>query len=446
MTSLQLHHPRTPGAVDMPRGRRSIARPDDAGLPPIVRATVLTSLALLGALGAWAAVGTVRQTAVTTGQVVPSGDVRSVQHLEGGIVADLLVREGEVVDKGQPLVLLEPVQALSERDQLRARQIGLELKAERLRAFIEDRPPQFPAGVDPGLVRDQRIVLDAQTSARTSALEVLARQIEQRKTETAVLRDQLDSVESQLRFIREEVAIRAALEAKGLVSRLTYIDTLREEARLAGERDRLAGQIPTAEQALAEAEGRYVDQRMRFAQQAADEMATTTAELAQVRELRANLEDRVRRLTITAPARGIVHDLRIKTLGGVVEAGGIVLDLVPAEETLLAETQVSPRDIGQLSPGQEVAVKLSTYDYARYGTIPGRLVELSPTTFLDPDGHPYFRARIELQSSHVEKDGVRLPILPGMTVEADIVTGERTLAEYLLRPVYVALGEAFREQ
>jgi HlyD family secretion protein/adhesin transport system membrane fusion protein len=396
----------------------------------------------------WAHFTNVEKVAITTGQILPSGYVHALQHLEGGIVQQILVREGELVEAGAVLVRLNPTAAQAELDQVRAREVALELQAERLRAFAEQRNPQLnrQGGSNAQLRDDQRTIFRMQDQARASQREVLQRQLAARRAELATIEEQYRALTRQVRSLAQTLAMRRELLEKGLTSRIVYLDTEREHSRLSGELAQSTSNINRAREAVAEAEARLQETENRLATDSLSEMGRLSAELAQVRESLSRAEDRVQRLDIRAPVRGLVKDLRVRAVGGVIAPGASVVDVVPVGQELVAEVKISPRDIGFVKIGQEVWTKVTAYDFARYGIVPGHLKGYSATTYQDPDGQLYFRGVVALTRTHVNEKTGQHPLLPGMVVQADVKLGDRSVLEYLFTPIYASLRSAFHER
>ncbi|HEX9770785.1 MAG TPA: HlyD family type I secretion periplasmic adaptor subunit [Kiloniellales bacterium] len=416
--------------------------------PPrlLTQMTQVISLLIVGLI-AWAAVAEIRETALAQGQVIPAGSVLKVQHLEGGIVADILVDDGDIVDRGQLLIRLESASAQAELEQLRAREAALALRAERLRAFVVGRVADFAAGsAHPELAADQQAILDMQTEARASQRKVLEARIDQKQAQAAALIGQRKSLERQVQILEEELEMRSELLKKGLMSRVVYLETERTLNRTRGELASIEGEAAKTTAAIREAEDSLEEMDLGLRNDALKEMGEVTGELAQVREQLAKLRDRVARLAIVAPARGVVQGLIAKTVGGVVPPGETVMEIVPLDEILVAEVRISPRDVGHLRVGQEADVKITTYDVARFGSVEGRLQQISATTFEDDEGDPYYRGIIALASDHVGKDPEANLIVPGMVVDVAIDTGSKSVMQYLLKPVYRGFNGAFSER
>ncbi len=444
-----------PAKVHIERGDRQIRYMaqsvllEESGTSRLVRMAILVVSLVVVAFAVWSALTRIDEVAAANGQVVPSGSVQVVQHLEGGIVRDILVRDKDLVDAGQSLIRFDPTQALAELDQVRARRMALWLRTERLRAFTEGREPDFGFALPDyrRLVEDQQSIYRQQLTTRDSQREVLERQIAQKEAQLATIRNQQTAVRQQLAYQDEELQMRSTLVDQGLTSKILLLNLKREYANTQGELARLTGQIATVQEELAEIETRLVDIDATLRQDALQELGEASAELAQVEKSLQRAEDRVRRLEVVAPARGYVQDLKVNTVGAVLPAGGVLMEIVPVDEILLVEAKISTRDVGHVSVGQPVAVKVTSYDFARYGSIDGTLQSVSATTFIDEqDGRPYYKATVELSQPYVGNTPGLNPVLPGMTVQADVVTGHKTLLQYLLKPIYVSLRQAFHER
>ncbi len=389
----------------------------------------------------------VSETAVVQGQVVPAGSVHVVQHLEGGIVAEIMVEDGEVVSAGQALLRLDVRAAESERNETRALEASLILQAERLRAFILDRDPDFTLdNAYPELVADQQDILRMQRQARDSQQEILQSRIRQRQAQLASLENQRKQQEEQVTITDELVEMRSKLVAKGLVSRVVFLETLQGHSSTRGDLVAILGQMTKTQEDLAEAEDNLMELGTRLRTEAQTELGNVSAELARVRETTSELDDRVDRLVIRAPIRGIVKGLAKETVGVVVRPGELVMEIVPVDDALVAEVQISPRDIGHIEIGQEARVEFTTYDASALGTVKGHLDRISASTFIDDRGSVFYKGTIAFDKAYVGGDPARHHFLPGMQVEGDIVTGQRTLLRYLLKPIYRALDSAFHER
>jgi HlyD family secretion protein/adhesin transport system membrane fusion protein len=297
------------------------------------------------------------------------------------------------------------------------------------------------------LVKEEVAVLKLQEQTRELQRSMIERQIEQKRSQLAVIKENEASLRKQLATVAESLDLRDEGNKKGVVSRALFLQTRREHERLMGDVAEVMGQIGRVGQELAEAQVKLAEHDARVSSDAMNERGKVLGELAQVRESLAKLEDRVRRLEIRAPIRGYVKGLRITAADAVITTDGkTLMDIVPADSPLIVEARISTRDIGHVRVGQAVKVRVDTYDFARYGAIPGTVQSLSAATYLDKEGRPYFRATIALARAYVGTASSRLPITPGMTVSADVVTGTKSLLAYLTKPVYVSMNSALRER
>lgn len=421
---------------------------EESGTAPLVRFTMLmAALACLVFVG-WATVTRVEEVAIAEGEIVPMGSLKTIQHLEGGQVEEVLVKEGQLVEADQPVVRLSPVQPMAELEQTRAREMTLLLKSERLRSFVESRKPDFSfAGPQyASLVADNTSILQAQSQSRETARAIIMSQIEQKRSDLRLLEAQQKSMREQVQALAEEMKIRDQLVAKGLVTRIAHLDTKRELARAEGELTRILGQAVSAREAVLEMERRLIDSQSALQKTSMDELGVTIAELAQVQETIARLEDRVHRLVVTAPNRGFIKGLTVKNAGAVIQPGGLVAELVPADQELRAEAKILPKDVGHVKLGQKVKIKVSTYDFARYGFIWGELTRISASSFLNEKGEPHFKGQVTLSKNYVGEDSAKHVISPGMTVTAEVITGDKTLLQYMLKPIFTQLQQSFHER
>ena len=408
---------------------------------------VLVTLVVFGS-GAWASVAKIKETTKALGEVVPLGSVHAIQHLEGGIIAEIMVTEGEVVARGQTMVRLDPTAALADLEANRIRRVGLQLRAERLRAFAAGDAAAFvkvPARYD-HLRADQQIILKQQKKARQKQKNVLALKQKQREVELKVLKSEAAKLRREVAILATQRDTQEKLLVEKLVSNLVYLNTLREHNTIAGELDEVIDKAERAREAIAEASAKIEELEAGLRDDALDEMGSVRAELAEVEQSIVQTQDRVRRLRIVAPAHGIVQELAVTAVGSVIAPGAPLAMIVPIEDELIVEGRISPIDVGHVKIGDEAKVKITTYDFARFGAIEGVVEKISPTTFKDQDGTVYYKSSIRLNKNHVgDKPGENL-ILPGMVAEVDILAGERTVLRYLLRPIYQSLDTAMTER
>jgi len=437
--------------VNAPKDREAISMPAelrDQSQSRLARRAVYFIIALLAAVILWASFAPIEEAAVAQGQLVPADSLSEVNHLEGGIVKEVLVSEGDKVEQGQMLLALRPQIAGSDLSQLRARAAGLKLKQERLTALIEDRAPEFGTlGTKyPDIAQQQRAaynesIAEAREERERVRLTVerLSEQIKNAKKEAESLRDQM-AIQSDQTEIREKSFKR------GYTSRhmLLQSQAAREEThqRLLAVEGRIAEATNQREEAKVKLRVLQAQQRSKWAEQRAE----TNAELAEVEETLKKYEDRVARLAVDAPVDGIVQSLKYKVPGQVIKPGALVAEIVPQHGGLLAEVELQPRDIGHVRVGNNARLTLSNYDPGIVGPIKGEVLEISPTTVEDKEGRFFYRVRIRLTREALNARGREFPLLPGMTLQAQIKTGSKTLARYMLKPVFQSMDTAFAER
>lgn len=421
---------------------------EEAGSSGLIRWAMVSIAVVICLFIGWAQITNVDEVAVTSGEVVPTGQVQSIQHLEGGIIQEILVDEGEVVDPEQILIRLDPSGAATELNQMKARQAGLDLQAERFRAVGTNREPDFSFVGDEykGLVDDQYSIYQSQLDAAEKRSEVIIAQIEQKKQELALFEEREETLSNNADILLEELLLREDLYKKGLTSKIVYLDIKRQVNDARGELSNLIVDRRRTAESLAESRNKLRELGTNEKEQALTQMGVVTNELAQVNSSLSKLYDRVRRLEISSPIHGIIKGLKVHTNGGVIPAGAVILEIVPLDEELIVETRITTRDVGHLQIGQPVTVKVSTFDFARYGGISGELKDISASTFLDEQGDPYYKGIVAMDRTYVGNDPERNKVLPGMTVQADIKTGRKTLLDYLLKPIVSSVKTGFRER
>ena len=421
---------------------------EESGPPKAVISTIgIISLFVFGCI-AWAAVTKLDETTVAQGQIVPAASVQPVQHLEGGIVAEVLVEEGQIVKKGQPLIKMSPSQAASERGRMLARHAALSMQIERLKAFALDKDADFSTYTKsfPTLVRDQQDILAQQLNSRKAQENVILAQIAERRNEAKILSEQEKNLQKTLGIVGEELKMRKELTEKGLGSRLRLLESEKEYSKAEGDLHTTRSRKASVQASIKQVEGSLIELQASLRNDALTEMGNLSKELAEVTAELQRLEDRVQRLNVTAPSNGIVKGLKYRVAGSVVPPGDVVAEVVPYTGKLVAEVRISPRDIGHVATGEEVLVKIDTYNFARFGGVKGTLNQVSASSFIDEQGETYFKGVVELPQDFVGANPASNRITPGMTVVADIKTGDKTLLQYLVKPINNALTTSFRER
>lgn len=420
----------------------------EEGRPPhSSRMNILIACGIVLAFIIWTAITPIDEIALATGQVIPTGFIKSVQHLEGGIIDELKVHEGDSVKEGDVLMILDGKAAQSELEQALAKESSLRIRAERLRAFGLDQKPDFSEFRNQykNLIDDQQSIYDMQVRNRNDQRAIIDKQQEQQKSLLTIQKGQEKDLRHELSIQEEQLAADKVLLGKQLTTKTKYRESEVKVSNVRKELDQVLNQMQQTHQAIAESDNKLTELSTRLRNDALTEMGNVTAEIAQVKESITKLQDRVNRLVIKAPVSGVIKGLKITTLKGVIQPGEEILQIVP-ENAMEVEGQIIPKDIGNTQVGQDVTIKVSAYDFSRFGSIDGKLRAISASTFLDENKKPYYKAFITLNQLYVGKNPDTNHISVGMTVQAEIHTGKKTLLQYLVKPVYNAVKSSFRER
>ncbi len=415
--------------------------------PNNARSVTYAIAAVVTALLVWAGVANIHAVTRTKGEVAPSGSLQTVQHPTGGVIRDILVEEGQLINEGDPLVTLVGDGVVEDLRQAREKQQTLLAREERFRAFVEGREPDFAhlSGADARYIEEQKKTFRSMRAALTEEREVIAEQREQKNQMLLALREKSQTVRHNLDIAQEIYERRKSLLAEGYLPRIQFLETERNLNDLKGSAKQLVRDITLAETALSEYDQRLELQEAKARDDAYVALDNITAEIAQNRETIEKLEARARSLTLDSPVRGIVKGLSVNSLGGVIAAGQVIAEIVPLDEELIVEIKIAPKDIGKVRAGHMVDVKFSAYDYSRFGSVRGELAYVSATTFSGAGGERYYRGRVFLDKNYVGDDPDRNIIIPGMTVMADIILGDRTLLAHILSPARKVAESAFKE-
>lgn len=421
---------------------------EETGVPRLIRFVILTLTLIIAAFVAWAAVAKIDEVAVATGKIIPSGYTKLLQSEDGGIVLDILVRDGEPVKKGQPLITLDPTESVSNLDQYLARRTSLSLRKERLEALIEERGPKY-VDVKPKYAEQvaQQTRLHAQKiESMAVTRKILKNQIKQYDAELDELSNREKTLRQQYQLMQEEYETYETLFKKELVGKSEFFGIKRQFLQIQEYLHQIPVRRIQVREKLTESKNRLVKLHEDALEGWMAELATVEAEISEVQEVIKRFEMDVNQLSIKATVDGIVHNIQVSSTGEVVRPGETIMELIPVGKNLVAEVQISSRDIGHVDIGQTVTIKLTAYDFARYGGLEGQLTDVAPSSIVDKNGLVSFKGTITLDAEHLETGNQKHLILPGMTVQADIKTGEKTLLGYFMKPVYLSLQQAFRER
>lgn len=407
-------------------------------------------MAVIAGFFVWASMAQLDEVSTAAGEVIPSAQVKVVQHLEGGIIESLDVSEGTAVRQGQVLMQLALGGARASREELQVQLDSLYLTRARLKAEIADTKLQFPEDVAErraALVLAEQATFDARRAERRGKLGVALQRVTQRELEVKELEARQRGVTANLRLGRERLRLSGELLASRLTPRMEHLEIQREIESLNGEAKVLEQAIPRAKAALAESRSSLQEVTEGFRRRAVEELSRTEVQIARVSEGLSAASDRVRRTEIRSPIDGIVKNLRFFTIGGVVRPGEPIMEIVPVGDELVVEARLSPVDRGYVQVGQKAVVKISTYDFVRYGGLDGVVERIAADTNTDQaTGQPYYEVIVRTKKTYLGDEAGELPITPGMQATVDIHTGTRSVLNYLVKPILKLRHEAFRER
>ncbi|MDO6583506.1 HlyD family type I secretion periplasmic adaptor subunit [Photobacterium sp. 2_MG-2023] len=413
--------------------------------------------------GVWASRAQLEQVTTGSGKVIPSSQLQVVQNLEGGIVKALMVKEGEQVQKDQPLLMIDDTRFQSDFNERAQELASAQADAIRLDALLDNvtvnqtkktvsvsRPPLvFPdtfLSTYPDLVNRQQAEYSDNLSNIESQLAVATQQLQQKQQELIEARSRLSGQRQGYNLASREYNITKPLADEGVVPEIELLKLQRQLNDTRKEMRSTELQIPVIEAAIREAEFKRLDVALKFRSDIQADLNQATARRDALNQSSIGLEDKVQRTLVRSPVNGTVQTLYFNTIGGVIQPGMDIVAIVPTEDNLVIEAKVLPQDIGFLRPGLKAMIKFSAYDYTVYGGLEGTLEQISADTIQDEEGNSFYQVKIRTETNNLaDNSGEQLPIIPGMTASADIITGKRTVLQYLLNPILKARNSALRE-
>ncbi len=408
----------------------------------IVRAALVVTLVLV----LWACFAQIEEVTRGDGRVIPSKQLQVVQSLDGGVVSEILVSEGQVVEAGQLLLKIDETRATSGVRESAAQGFSLRARQARLRALAEGAPFQPPASTNPEEARilgEERMLYETRRSELGTMIAINQQQLQQREQELAEMRSRKSAAERGLDLGQQELAKTRPLLAGGAVSEVDILRLEREVSRSRGDIEQASAQIARVQASIGEAQRKIQETELAFRNEARRDMAEVMGKLNALNEGAVALADKVDKSQVRSPVRGRVQRLLANTVGGVVQPGKDIVEVVPLDDQLILEAKVQPRDIAFIHPNQEATVKFTAYDFSIYGGLAAKVENISPDTVVDEKGNAFYLVRVRTtQASFSDK----LPVIPGMTAEVDILTGHKSVMSYLLKPVLKARAYALRER
>ena len=417
--------------------------------PRVVRLTIWGLIAFVVFCLLWANFAVVDEVTRGDGKAIPSSRLQKIQNLEGGIVAELFVREGQIVNAGDPLLRLDDTRFASNVGETEADRLALLLRVERLSAEVQDRELVVADEVREKAPRQADNEIQLFNSRKQQLLDEVAgleEQLIQRQQELREFASKQGQFRNSLSLLRQEIRMSEPLVAEGAISQVEVLRLKRAEVEARGQLEATTLAIPRAESAIKEVERKIDETRGRFRSDALTQLNEARTELSKIQSTGKALEDRVNRTLVISPVRGIVKQLLVTTIGGVIQPGSDLVEIVPLGENLLVEARIRPQDIAFLHPGQEAVVKFTAYDYTIYGGLKAELEQIGADTVTDDDGNSFYVIKLRTNKSHLGSEERPLLIIPGMVASVDIITGKKSVLSYLLKPIIRARAEALRER
>jgi membrane fusion protein, adhesin transport system len=398
---------------------------------------------------AWAALAKVDEVTRADGKVIPASRIQLVQNLEGGIVRRINTREGAMVKEGDLLVQIDATGFGSSLEERREKLTGLRAVLARLEANVEGKPLVIPEDITlarPRLAHEQTEMFDNRRREMQASLGGLDQQAAQRKQEIEEIRSRIANLTRGLEIAREELELTRPLVQRGAAARIELIRLEARQNELQGALDAAHLALPRIEQALGEAQNRRIEREMGLQAEMRSQLSESRVQIAALEQSIKGDLDRVDRTEVRAPVSGIIKILHVSTLGQVVKPGVDIVEIVPSGDSLLIETRIRPQDIAHLRPGLDAVVRLTAYDYTSYGVLKGKLEHIGADTVQTERGETFYHARVRTDRASLAKDGQEFPILPGMVANVDILTGRKTVLDYIVKPITRLQNEALRER
>ncbi|AOO64821.1 HlyD family type I secretion periplasmic adaptor subunit [Sulfurospirillum halorespirans] len=397
----------------------------------------------------WASVAEIDELTRGEGKVIPSQQLQVIQNLEGGIVSEIMVKEGAHVTKGQVLLKIDDKGFASSFGESRLRYIELKAKSLRLAAESSGQPFDSTETTNEDMKRQivyEKSLHESNQEQLKQTLQVFQEQLYQKSNELKELTSKVAQLQNGNDLVKKELDIMGPLAKKGLVSEMELLQLKRQSSSIQGDLDAARLSIPRVQSAIQEAKNKLSGAELDFQNKAKKDLNEAVAEMSRLQEVQTSLEDRVQRTLVRAPVDGTIKQLLVNTVSGVVKPGMDILEIVPTEDTLLIEAKVKPSDVAFLRLGLDSMVKFTAYDFSIYGGLKGKLVFISADTITNEKGESYYLVHIKTDKNHLGTVEKPLELMVGMTTTVDILTGKKTVLDYLLKPILKAKNNAFRER
>jgi len=402
--------------------------------------------AILLVLLVWASVAKVDEVTRGEGRVIPSRQIQVVQSLDGGIVVDIMVQLGDTVKRGQPLIKIDETRAISSLKENESQYLSLKAKEARLKALANGGSFNPPAEVQqktPDTYLQELQLFNAARDELNSQINIARDQLSQRERELSEVQFKKEVAIKTYDSTSKELAANRPLLNSGAVSEIEILRLERDSNRAKGDIDQASAQMGRLTAAISEARRKVSEAQQSFLSKVRTDLNETTAKINSLTQSSLALSDKVKQSTLTSPVNGKVSKLYYNTVGGVIQPGKEVMEVVPSDDALVIEAKVQTKDIAFIRPQQPAVIKLTAYDYTIYGSLDGSVQDIAADSTIDDKGNAYYVVKVRTDRNNL---GDHLPIIPGMVAQVDILTGKKTVLSYLLKPVLKAKSYALTER
>jgi len=417
--------------------------------PRTLRVVLFFWVVAITMLLVWASLAEIDEIARGEGEIIPSGENQMIQNLEGGIVEEILVKEGEHVEVGQLLVKIDNQKSESTFSSNEIKADALEARIIRLRAEASGKKFDVNASVRqrmPLLIANEESLYKTNIQQLKSRLNALKEQLVQRRQELSEAETHKVHLKSSLKMITKEIRMTKPMVAKGVRSKVEFLKLQREANEIEERYNAAQLSTPRLTSAIKEVKSKINESNFMFQSEAKEELNEAVAELRGIRANSTALQDQVTRTLVRSPMKGIVQTLFVHTVGGVIKPGADIVEVVPSDQTLLVEVKIKPSDIAFVFYGQKAVVKFSAYDFSIYGGLDGEVVHISADTLTDQKENTFYTIRIKTHKNYLGDEAKPLKIIPGMTVNVDIITGKKSVMDYILKPILKTKQYSFTER
>ncbi|WP_345980702.1 HlyD family type I secretion periplasmic adaptor subunit [Sulfurimonas sp. HSL3-2] len=397
----------------------------------------------------WASFASIDEITRGSGKVIPYGQNQVIQNLEGGIVESIMVHEGDEVKKDQIILKINNSRSISNSTSNEIKLLSLKAKKMRLQAEANLLPFDLPQTDDEIFKRQLQLekrLYNSDMNEYTAKDNSLSDQIQQKKQEYQEALDSIDNIQRSLRYVQEEIEMTAPMVKEGVKSKVDFLKLKREGNDITQKLDAAKSSLPRLKSAISEYRNKRIEAKQKFVNDKREELNKVTSDYESLNAEQVALTDQVNRTLVRSPVNGIVQKLFVNTVGGVIKPGEDLVEIVPTSEKLYLEVKIKPTDIAFIRPGAEAKVKFTAYDYAIYGGLVGKVVNISPDSITDEKDNTYYQIKIETEKNYLGTPERPLRIIPGMVVDVNIVTGKKTVMEYILKPILKSKQYVFTER